>query len=129
LASFLLWLPFEDVEVVGPIILAIWASVWVVISLADNVGEGKQLWYFAVLGFLAGLGSPVLAALLMIIKTGIHAHGFSEYGARQFLFVLSTIPISLILGLFFGLFFLRGFVQLELRKTSEDIVENLDINN
>jgi len=71
------------------------------------------MWYFASLGLLAGIGAPIMATLLMIFKTGIHAHGFSEYGMGQFLLVLSAFPISLFLGVVFGLLLSLGANNLE----------------
>lgn len=113
LALFLLWLPFEDTNVVVPLLSAIWASVWLVILLARRQEKVRSNRRFTLLGLLLGMGIPILAVLFMVFKTGIHAHGFSEYGANQFLFVLSIIPFSAVLGVVFGLLYLRGYACLK----------------
>jgi len=113
LALFLLWLPFEDTNIIVPLLSAIWASVWVVILLARKQAEVRSFWRFALLGLLLGMSIPILAVLFMAFKTGIHAHGFSEYGVNQFFLVLSIVPISAVLGVVFGLLFLRGYAYLE----------------
>ena len=118
LALFLLWLPFEDTEVTSPLLLAIWAGIWIVIVLARRLAGSRKLWRFALLGLLAGMGMPILTALFMVFKTGIHAHGFSEYGVNLFLFVFSIVPFRIVLGLVFGLMYLRGFARFE--KMGED---------
>ena len=59
------------------------------------------------------MGVPILAILFMAFKTGIHAHGFSEYGANEILLVLSITPVSAFLGVVFGALWLSGNAGLE----------------
>ncbi len=99
LAAFLFWLPFEDTEVYVPLGLAIWVGLWALESLHYLRREKGQDLQVIRDGLMVGILIPVTAAGFMVFKTGVHAHGFSEYSARQFIFVFSILPFSLVGGL------------------------------
>ena len=107
LAAFLIWLPFEDTGIQSAIFLAAGVCAWAAVKIASKWRQNAPLWRFAALGLLAGVVIPLFAALTMIFKTGIHAHGFSEYSSSQFRAVLSAIPLAAVIGLILSLAYLR----------------------
>jgi hypothetical protein len=103
LALFLLWLPFEDTQTRIPMFLAGYLTLWAALILFDAYKEKRSGIFSALLGFFGGLLTPVLASFLMLFKSGVHAHSFSEYTPNQFIFLLSNIPLAAILGFLIGL--------------------------
>ena len=53
------------------------------------------------LGLLLGLASPLVILLLMVLKTGLHAHG-PEFSPAQINWVIRQIPLWTISGLLAG---------------------------
>jgi hypothetical protein len=61
----------------------------------------RWLLLLAALGVVAGVGIAVLALLLMVVKTGLHAHG-PEYTAAELAWVVESIPLWAVAGLLAG---------------------------
>lgn len=107
LAVFLIWLPFEDTNVGSAVFLASGVSVLAILKIARNWREKGAFWRFAALGLITGVSIPLLAATLMVFKSGLHAHGFSDFPISQFNLVLSAIPLAAVIGLMLSLVYLR----------------------
>lgn len=105
-AILLFWLPIEDTSTRTPMLLA---TLVVILLAAYQIqrfaaSPCRQLWVrHTLLGGLGGVGIPVLAAGLMILKSGIHSHGFPDYPLSQFFDVLSWSPTMLAAGVLLGL--------------------------
>lgn len=89
-ALSLLWLPAEDVHAGMPLGLAAGYCAWGAWALWARRGwRGGRL---VALGAATGLAAAPLAAVLMVFKSGLHAHGFPDFGPRQLLEMLATTP-------------------------------------
>lgn len=100
--AFIAWLPFEDTEPWTALLLASTGSLWLGLRwlfLRWSFGPWRSL----ATGALLGAGTPLIAITLMAIKSGLHAHGFADFTARQVWEVLNLIPIGAILGLVVGM--------------------------
>jgi hypothetical protein len=90
------------------ILLAILSSVMFLGHLTNRVLGGKRLtfgiWLLlsVVLGSLFGLGSALLTVILMILKTGLHAHG-PEFSALEINWIVQQIPWWTLGGMLGGL--------------------------
>lgn len=87
-AVFLLWLPVEDVTPSAALALAGGAAVWGVARWGRGLAPGR--WWLA--GLAAGLALAPLAAGLLVFKSGLHSHGFPDFGPRQLLGALAGTP-------------------------------------
>jgi hypothetical protein len=95
LAAVLVWLPIEDVGVAAALFLGGAGCLWLAVFL------GKRLRYVWI-GGLAGFATPVAAATLMFFKTGLHAHGFSDFSGAQLWEALRLTPYLAAAGLALG---------------------------
>ncbi|KAA3648301.1 MAG: hypothetical protein DWQ07_04730 [Chloroflexi bacterium] len=98
---FLVWLPFEDVDVVYTISLAIAVGAWLLLRLIYQ--KQYHLWQFALSGSVFGLLVSPLALTLMAFKSSLHAHGFSDFALPQIRTVLAATPWFILGGLLLGL--------------------------
>ncbi|UYN90192.1 MAG: hypothetical protein KIT08_02890 [Anaerolineales bacterium] len=102
LILFLVWLPFEDIGIVFPLVLALDLCVWLALRLWPFWSTlGDVL--IAALAAGAGLAAvPVLTLGLMIFKGGLHGHGFPDFALSQFAYVLLAVPVCAIVGAVLG---------------------------
>ena len=90
------------------VMAALLSGITFLAHLANRVLAGRKLalgsWLLvtAVFGALLGLGSALLALLLMAVKTGLHAHG-PEFSAGEVKWVVQQIPLWTVVGLLGGL--------------------------
>ena len=90
------------------VMAALLSGITFLAHLANRVLAGRKLalgsWLLvtAVFGALLGLGSALLALLLMAVKTGLHAHG-PEFSAGEVNWVVQQIPLWTVVGLLGGL--------------------------
>lgn len=103
---FLVWLPFEDVNVLFTVVLASTIGIWLLLRFL--LQKEFSLQGFAVSGAVAGLCVSPLAITMMAFKSGIHAHGFSDFVLPQINTVLAATPWFIVGGLLLGsaIFFL-----------------------
>ena len=101
LGLLLAWLPLEDVHVGAALTLAALFGLW----LYGRLISERRPSALAHLGWaaLAGAVVPVMALVLMVFKSGLHAHGFSDFSVAQMVAVLALIPQALGVGLLVGL--------------------------
>jgi hypothetical protein len=95
LAVVLVWLPVEDVGVAAALLLGGTGCLWVTLFLGKR---RRHVW----IGGLAGFATPATAALLMLFKTGLHAHGFSDFSGAQLWVAIRLTPYLAAAGLAVG---------------------------
>ena len=99
----LLWLRVEDVTLNYVIGLgAVWCA-WAGMRFVLRWDRELQLGHYLFGGFVAGVATPSFAILLMIVKGGVHAHGFLDFSNFQLASVLRSTPWLGISGLMMGL--------------------------
>lgn len=83
--AFLLWLPFEDVDLNYVYFFALAISSWWGVRLLISVPPDPKssLARHLLVGLLAGLAVTPLALGLMAFKTGIHGHGAADFTPAQ----------------------------------------------
>jgi hypothetical protein len=103
--ALFLWLPFEDRSVNWALSFAGGISLWGATRfLVDRQTVGWRLLVrHAWVGTLAGLAVAPLALLLMVFKSGVHAHGFPDFTYDQMQTVLLRTPVWTSSGLLLGL--------------------------
>jgi len=97
----LLWLPIEDQGTNGATALAVCAAVFASLRAGVRVPPGQRVLLVGV-GMAAGMAVAPLAAGLMVIKLGIHAHTIPDFFVDDFRLVLFRTPAFTIAGLFSG---------------------------
>ncbi len=103
-ASVLLWLSSENQDAR----LALLFGALLSILLALRVTVRADLTCLSPLitagiGGLVGLSTPLLAALLMLLKIGLHSHPTPDFSLSQVIDVLERAPFFLAGGLLLGL--------------------------
>ena len=97
------WLQVEDLEskyMLG--VSALW-SAWFAVWFLLNPTRNPKLQAFAGAGLVSGLAVAPFAVLLVILKGGIHAHGFLDLTNDQINSVLRSTPLWGLLGLLISL--------------------------
>jgi hypothetical protein len=104
--AFIVWIiPEGDIR--QTVVLAMLLSIAAAGQLWQHRLAGRHLslrrWLLmtALTGLLVGLGTAVLALLLMVIKTGLHGHG-PEFTAEEFDWVLRQAVVWTLAGLLAG---------------------------
>ena len=96
----LAWLPFEDTNTTFTIGLAILICAWLAVR---EVRKGKS--YLArdmLIGAFFGIAIVPVVLTLMAVKSGLHAHGFSDFQTIQVKQVITGFPFWTLGGLLFG---------------------------
>lgn len=102
--GILVWLPFEDTRPVWSMGFAAGISALLAVSRLRGLHESGVRWLrrLAGAGALAGLATPFLAAALMLVKSGLHAHPSPDFTPQQFVEVLALAPAWFFGGLLLG---------------------------
>jgi len=105
---WLAWLGYEDRGLTAVLLLAGCISSAVGLTIwgrwrADGAGRWPGWVRGAGLGLLAGAGVAPLAALLILVKTSLHAHPIPDFAAADLGRVLSVWPAWTAAGLLSGL--------------------------
>ncbi len=87
--ALLLWLPQEDQTPRAAVMLAAAAAG---LGLWRGLASRPPGWAWAGGGAMAGLAVAPLAVALILVKSGLHAHGFLELGPRVLLALLLATP-------------------------------------
>ncbi len=104
-----LWLRFEDDNVIAASVCALLGSCLIAVGWAwRRVGGRDYSWRWmlaacAALGGLIGLGTAAAAAILMLIKNGLHAHLFPDFPFGMISGVFTLAPIWAVGGALIGL--------------------------
>lgn len=105
--SLFIWIPFEDLGLQWVLILSAAICSWCAVRfLLNRVVSGWQmvLWH-SLVGCLAGLAVAPLAALLMLLKSGLHGHAVPDFTVDQIQTVIGLAPYLSLSGLLIGLGF------------------------
>jgi len=101
-AVTLFWLPVEDTTLIA---LGLVSAAWVVwlagwIDLRSWLRERlpDNVWRKVLAGGVAGLLLPLVALLLVVLKAGLHGHGFLDFSFYQLGKLLVRTPIWVVLG-------------------------------
>jgi hypothetical protein len=93
--ALLLWLPLEDVSVNWVLFFAGAINLWWAVrflAARSSTNSNRLIVHYLWVGTIAGLAVPPLAVLLMVFKSGVHGHGFSDFFPDQLQAVLLRTP-------------------------------------
>ena len=100
------WLPIEDITLTFLVLVSaswgIWLAGWIDTRTGYRFRSLAATWRKVLAGGLAGLMLPVAAIILVLIKAGLHGHGFLDFSFYQLGQVLSRTPLWVGLGCFGG---------------------------
>jgi hypothetical protein len=98
----LFWFPVEDVTLNFLILVSaswgIWLAGWMYDRGFLKLKSASTLWGMVLAGGLAGLMLPVAALVLVLIKAGLHGHGFLDFSFYQLGQILTRTPLWAGLG-------------------------------
>lgn len=102
-ALVLLWLSTESRDVRLTLLFGSVFSLLAGLRIAFRLGLSRfSPIVLAGIGSLVGLLAPVLAALLMILKIGLHSHPTPDFTLSQVMGVLGRAPYFIVGGLLVG---------------------------
>lgn len=103
--ALLFWLPIEDIAETWVILFAIALSTWLAVALfiAKRISLRSRLFSHVLVGTFAGILVTPIALLLMVFKTGFHAHEVPDYTTQQLISIVWKTPIWVIGGFLIGL--------------------------
>lgn len=102
--AMIIWLPIEDVNLNAVVSFSVLILVWGASNFLIGKDSELNVRIFGWTGVLIGVAVGPLAVLLILIKGGLHSHGFLDFSLGQITRLLYTIPLWGIGGLFVGLF-------------------------
>jgi hypothetical protein len=101
----LIWLPIEEQNVLGVVIISaaicIWTAIWVM-AKTDNRDQ-RIILRHSIAGTGAGFAIAPVAIFLMALKSGIHGHGTPDFTFAQMQQMLLRTPFFALSGLLVGL--------------------------
>ncbi|NIS81033.1 MAG: hypothetical protein GTO14_12680 [Anaerolineales bacterium] len=104
-----LWLGLEDRDLGIVILLAVaLAAVSGITLLVRRMGDEnlkRRQWLVrgTVAGLMSGAAVSPIAAVLMLLKIGLHAHPVPEFSTADLIAVLGRTPVWVVVGLLAGL--------------------------
>jgi hypothetical protein len=102
--ALLIWLTFENHSELLVLIFAAICSVLFTLKLILWVGLDRfSVYAWVIGGGLSGLAVPLLAALFMFLKNGLHSHIAPDFTLAQVVSVLQRAPFFVIGGSLLGL--------------------------
>jgi len=109
-----IWIPFEDGNLRWVIIFALAIAIWLALRLSLITIKGKILSNLAYLliGLLVGISVTPFAIGLILVKNGIHGHLVPDFTYEDIMFLIQTVYVWGIAGLFIG----SGFLMLNISK-------------
>jgi hypothetical protein len=98
----LLWLTFEGRDERQTILLAALLSALGALATSTRFGRRLRGYWYILLGGAFGLLVPLMAVLLMVLKTGLHGHSVPDFTLEQLSAVLRLIPVWTVVGVLVG---------------------------
>jgi hypothetical protein len=100
LLAVLVWLPFEDIQLAWSLLLA--AAISAVLAAYWSSRASFAPLVMPVLGALLGALAPLIASILLLVKTGLHGHPSPDFTWENFLSLLQSLPAWIFGGLLLG---------------------------
>lgn len=101
LLAVLVWLPFEDTQLKWSFLLAAAISVVLAVYWQSRMSFSPVM--MPVLGALLGAAAPLVAAILLLVKIGLHGHPSPDFTWNDFLSVLRSAPAWIFGGMLLGM--------------------------
>lgn len=102
--SVLLWLSSENQDTRLVLLFGVLLSILLALRVMVRADLSRLAPLItAGIGGFVGLSTPLLAALLMLLKIGLHSHPTPDFSLSQVIEVLWRIPFFLAGGLLLGL--------------------------
>lgn len=101
LLAVLVWLPFEDTQLLWSFLLAAAISAVLAMYWLSRMSPATRL--MPVLGALLGAAAPLVATVLLLVKIGLHGHLSPDFTWDDFLSVLLSAPAWIFGGLLLGM--------------------------
>lgn len=101
--ALLIWLPFEDTSAVLPLFFSGLICLLAAVRLTWTPGRQARVQRYLLAGLSAGACLPLLAVVLMVFKSGVHAHPNPDFTPAQIGGILSRTPFFALGGLLMGL--------------------------
>jgi hypothetical protein len=99
---FFIWLPIEDTNIVLVLSLSAGFCAWIAFwrnRTPMRTGRPPRL---LLTGGMYGLAVTPLALILVVVKAGIHAHGFVDFTNEQLILIIKSTPLWVLLGVIGG---------------------------
>jgi hypothetical protein len=106
--SVLIWLPFEDTSTFWVVLLSAWMSLVLSLQARFRLSRAKPIspWRVLILAVLGGLAVAPVSLLLIILKSGVHAHAGSDYSWEQIVALFLQAPFWMLASILVGLGFI-----------------------
>ena len=98
----LFWLSLEDRDERQAVFLAVLLSTLGAVATRMRFSKRIYGYWYLLLGVVFGFLVPMLAVLLMVVKTGLHGHSVPDFTLAQISAVLRLIPVWSVVGLLVG---------------------------
>jgi hypothetical protein len=102
-----LWLPVEDTTIILLLALSTAWCAWAAALVIQQSGTPRQPRRLLITGALAGLAVTPTALLFIVLKAGVHDHGFLDFTNRQVVLLVKITPAWVGLGLLAAGLYLR----------------------
>lgn len=97
------WFPIEDTNTTALTVLGLswsaWGAAWWGTRHPERLSRAGQT---AAVGLLAGVFTLPVGMLLVVIKAGLHAHGFLDFSTTQLRAYAARTPLWAVLGALAG---------------------------
>lgn len=98
----IIWLPIEDTNSIFLILLSIGWGFLALAALSQRFKSPARAFKLILIGAASGLVIPAAALSFVLIKAGLHRHGFLDFSTTQLFHILGAAPVWLLLGLLGG---------------------------
>jgi hypothetical protein len=103
-----IWLPIEDTNVVFVLLLSAGFCSWIAARWCQAVDRSTSPSRAVLVGAVLGLAVTPFALILVVVKAGVHAHGFVDFTNEQLILILKSTPIWVLLGASVGRVLLKS---------------------
>lgn len=103
--ALILWLPIEDLDLRYVLLFAALITAWWAARFLVRLSPDGRSFIMShiVIGTLSGAAVTPLALLLMVFKSGLHAHGQPDFTLSQMQAILARTPVWALAGFLIAL--------------------------
>lgn len=103
--ALILWLPIEDLDLRYVLLFAALITAWWAARFLVRLPPDGRSFIMShiVIGTLSGAAVTPLALLLMVFKSGLHAHGQPDFTLSQMQAILARTPVWALAGFLIAL--------------------------